>query len=328
MPVVIPIRIHASQFPGQVHRDLLQSLRRRCLDHKFHYDGVEQAREWLALHQACSPARTDLDCRAIYQESYAVLANLTRSRRVHLISLGCGGGQKESAFIKVLHDTGHRVIYTPCDVSLPLVIAACQEAASSVGLQDCHPLVGDLLRMSDLADLLDQPFIAHASRLMTLFGMLPNLAPKTLLARVMPALRSRDWLLCSANLVPGPDFDLSMERILHQYDNPLTRQWLLTSLQKLGFHQTDGQLQFVVEKNFPGRPARRIAAFFVFRRACTVMLGPDQVSFRRGERLQLFYSLRYAARQMLPLLARNGLDVVDSWISRAGDEGIYLCRRH
>ena len=64
------ILIHESQFPENVCRDLLESLRTRRVNHKFHYDSVRQTQKWLALHQIYSPTRNDEDCRAIYEKSF------------------------------------------------------------------------------------------------------------------------------------------------------------------------------------------------------------------------------------------------------------------
>ena len=68
------IAIHASQFPQQVRRDLLASLRTRRVNHKFHYDSVKQTQKWLALHQAYSPSRTDVDCARTYDRSFVAAA--------------------------------------------------------------------------------------------------------------------------------------------------------------------------------------------------------------------------------------------------------------
>jgi len=56
------IAVHSSQFPDNVRRALLESLRTRQVNHKFHYDSVKQTQKWLALHQAYSPSRHDPDC--------------------------------------------------------------------------------------------------------------------------------------------------------------------------------------------------------------------------------------------------------------------------
>ena len=51
MASVANVTIHASQFPEAVRRDLIESLRTRQVNHKFHYDSVKQTHQWLALHQ-------------------------------------------------------------------------------------------------------------------------------------------------------------------------------------------------------------------------------------------------------------------------------------
>ena len=96
MSSVANIRIHASQFPENVRRDLLASLHTRRVNHKFHYDSVKQTQKWLALHQAYSPTRNDADCRAVYEKSFEAAAARIKTKSVHVVGLGCGGGQKDT----------------------------------------------------------------------------------------------------------------------------------------------------------------------------------------------------------------------------------------
>src|ERR1039457_7650255 len=104
----VQVAIHASQFPDNVRRDLIESLRTRRVNHKFHYDSVQQTQQWLALHQAFSPSRTDADCAATYDRSFAAAAARIDSRRVHLIGLGCGGGQKDTRLLRLLPEGGRK----------------------------------------------------------------------------------------------------------------------------------------------------------------------------------------------------------------------------
>src|SRR5438270_7296115 len=103
------VTIHLSQFPDQVRRDLLQSLRSLQVNHKFHYDSIKQTQKWLALHQALSPSRTDADCAAAYDRSFTEVAARIRSERVHLIGLGCGGGQKDARLLKLIGAPGREL---------------------------------------------------------------------------------------------------------------------------------------------------------------------------------------------------------------------------
>ena len=155
MSSLVQVAIHASQFPENVRRDLLESLRTRRVNHKFHYDSVKQTQQWLALHQAFSPSRTDADCAATYDRSFAAVAARMDSRRVHLIGLGCGGGQKDTRLLKLLQDSGRKAFYTPSDVSTAMVLVARQTATAVIPAENCFPLVCDLASADDLPAVLD-----------------------------------------------------------------------------------------------------------------------------------------------------------------------------
>src|ERR1044071_6955979 len=61
------VQIHSSQFPQNVRRELVECLRRRDINPKFHYESIKQAAKWLKLHQTHAPSQKDKDCRATYQ---------------------------------------------------------------------------------------------------------------------------------------------------------------------------------------------------------------------------------------------------------------------
>ncbi len=106
MSSTVSVAVHPSQFPETVQHELIQGLREGRVAPKFHYQSYKQAQKWLALHEAWSPARTDSDCAAIYERSYAAASDLVASRRVRVIGLGCGGGQKEARLLTVLSEQG------------------------------------------------------------------------------------------------------------------------------------------------------------------------------------------------------------------------------
>src|SRR6202142_4046798 len=139
MSSLAKVRIHPSQSPENVRRDLLASLRTRRVNHKFHYDSVKQTQKWLALHQVYSPSRNDADGQAVYRRSFAAAAEKITARRVHVIGLGCGGGQKDTRLLKLLKARGQEVFYTPCDVSAAMVLTARQTALAVLPEKNCFP---------------------------------------------------------------------------------------------------------------------------------------------------------------------------------------------
>jgi len=324
---VVNIAIHASQFPEAVRRDLLESLRTRKVNHKFHYDSVKQTQKWLALHQACSPSRNDVDCEAAYRRSFEAAAARVSAARVHVIGLGCGGGQKDVRLLALLKSRGKEVFYTPCDVSAAMVLVARQAALAAVAEQDCFPFVCDLASAGDLPATLEKQSPSEATRLITFFGMIPNFEPHAILPKLAALVRHGDFLLFSANLAPGRDYAAGVRRILPQYDNALTRDWLMTFLLDLGVEREDGEIRFGIEDDPAGSGLKRVAAYFHFSRTREIRLDAERCEFRPGDSIRVFYSYRHTPELIRALLDRHGLRVLEQWIAKSEEEGVFLCRR-
>jgi L-histidine Nalpha-methyltransferase len=327
MSSIANVAIHSSQFPEQVRRDLLESLRTRQVNHKFHYDSVKQTQKWLALHQAYSPSRTDDNCAATYDLSFAGAAKRIEGSGVHLVGLGCGGGQKDTRLLHLLKETGKRVAYTPSDVSSAMVLVARETALTEVSESDCHPLVCDLASATDLTQVLDQQTGAGKVRLITFFGMIPNFEPGVILPRLAGLVRPNDWLLFSANLAPGEDYPVGVQKILPLYDNELTREWLITFLLDLGVERADGELKFTIEDDPAGLGLKRVAAYFHFHRDREIGVDQERFRFKAGEAIRLFFSYRHTPDKVRKLLGKVGIEVMEQWIANSEEEGVFLCRK-
>ena len=315
------VTIHRSQFPEAVRRDLLESLRTRRVNHKFHYDSVKQTQKWLALHQAHSPTRNDADCRAIYDRGFAAGAQKIKATRVHVIGLGCGGGQKDTRLLKLLKSRGREIFYTPCDVSTAMVLVARETALAVVPEQNCFPVFCDLATANGLPSLL----VARHPSLVTFFGMIPNFEPRDILPKLASLIRPKDLLLFSANLAPGNNYAAGMKQILPQYDNALTADWLMAFLLDLGIGNGDGKLKFEIEDG--GSGLKRVVARFHFSRLRQIKVDGESFKFRRGESIRLFFSYRYTPERAQKVLAKHGLEVCGQWIAKSGEEGVFLVRR-
>ncbi len=327
MPPLARVLIHASQFPQNVRRELLESLRTRQVNHKFHYDSIKQTQHWLALHQAYSPSRTDADCAAAYDRSFAAIAARIEARRVHLIGLGCGGGQKDTRLLRLLRESGKETFYTPSDVSTAMVLVAWQSAGAEVPAEKCFPLVCDLGTTDDLPSVLGGFTSPDTARLISFFGMIPNFEPQAILPRLAALVRPADFLLFSANLAPGDDYASGVQRIMSQYDNAPTRDWLMTFLLDLGVAAGDGELTFVIEDGPAGYGLKRVAAYFQFRRPRAIRVDDEAFEFEAGDRIRLFFSYRHTPVLARTMLGQHGLVVHDQWITESGEEGVFLVSR-
>jgi L-histidine N-alpha-methyltransferase len=320
------VLIHASQFPENVRRDLLASLRTRRVNHKFHYDSVRQTQKWLALHQVYSPSRNDADCQAIYEHCFAAVAQKIKAKRVHVVGLGCGGGQKDTRLLKLLKARGKEIFYTPCDASPAMVLVARQTALAVLPEKNCFPFVADLASANDLPAVFNQPNLSNGARLVTFFGMIPNFEPQMILPKLASLIRPKDILLFSANLAPGKNYRAGMKKILPQYDNAPTRDWLLTFLFDLGVEKNDGELHFEIE-SVPATGLKRIAAHFHFKRARRIEIENEIFNFKAGETIRLFFSYRYPPARVRAMLGRYALEVCGQWLAKSEEEGVFLCRR-
>jgi len=326
MTTLAQVAIHATQFPHQVRADLLESLRTRQVNHKFHYDSVKQTQKWLALHQIYSPTRNDADCLAVYERSFTAAAAQITAPRVTVIGLGCGGGQKDTRLLDQLNIPGRTVAYAPCDISVAMVLVARQTALAVLPPDHCFPFVFDLAAAGDLPAVFAARFDPAAARLYTFFGMIPNFPPDLILPRLASLVRPEDWLLFSANLAPGPDYAAGVRQILPQYDNAPTREWLLTFLLDLGVERTDGELRFTIAPD-PASGLQRVEAHFHFTRACRLAIESDTFDFPAGSAIRLFFSYRYTPDRVRSALAAHGLQVQEQWITQSNEEGVFLCRR-
>ncbi len=315
------VTIHTSQFPENVRRDLLISLRTRRLNHKFHYDSFKQTQKWLALHEAHSPARTDTDCLDTYDLAFVETAKKIVVPKIHILSLGCGGGQKDTRLLELLKKSGKEISYTPSDVSVAMTLVARKTALKVVSEKDCFPFVCDLATTDDLPPLLAT---RHPS-LVTFFGMIPNFEPDEILPKLAALIRKKDFLLFSANLAPGADYATGIKKILPQYDNALTHDWLLTLLLDLGLERNDGKLRFSIEDG--AMKLKRVIARFHFSRNREIVVHGEKFKFQRGEFLQVFFSYRYTPERVTKALARHGLKIQAQWLAQSGEEGVFLCRR-
>ena len=312
------VAIHPSQFPEKVRRDLLDSLRTRAVNHKFQYDSVKQTQKWLALHQAYSPSRNDADCAATYDAGFAAATAEIKSKTIHVIGLGCGGGQKDTRLLRLLKERGKEIFYTPCDVSTAMVLTARQTALAVVPEDHCLPLVCDLAEADDLSATL----ATRHPALVTFFGMIPNFEPEMILSKLASLIGPEDRLLFSANLAPGNDYTAGVKKILPQYDNALTRDWLVSFLLDLGVESGDGELRFEIEDV---KDLKRIVAHFEFRHSRTFAVETERFEFRPGDSIRLFFSYRYTPALAQNLLREHGLQILSQWITKSEEEGVFLC---
>jgi L-histidine Nalpha-methyltransferase len=323
----VSVTVHSSQFPQQLETELLESLRKRTLNHKFLYEGRRQARKWEDTHQKYSPSRNNAECQDLFEAVFDSVAALVNSPAAHIIGLGCGSGTKDISLLNKIRNRGKMLVYTACDTSVPLVLTARQKALEVLDGRHVHDLVADLLTAEDLERILITQTTGNSTRVLNFLGMIPNFEPGAILRRLSTFLRPNDILVFSANLAPGDDYRAGVEQVLPQYDNPETRDWLSGALSEAGIEPEDGQLEFGIEEDSDGNGLLRIVATFVFANERTIRMSGEEFRYLSGDRFQVFYSYRHTAKTARDWLNRENIIVVEEKVAANGEEAIFICRK-
>jgi len=321
----IDIEFHSSVWGQASISALSQALAQSELPSSFLYKGAYSACLWERLHLAHAPSCQEDAEVSLHAQGIRCLARQLPDSMFHLVSLGCGLAEKESHFLR---NAGDRIASVGLvDVSVELVCEAKRRLiANQLGLE-VDATVADLSQIVRWNDLVRD--VGTAPRVMTLFGMVPNFEPRVLFKRLSAMMHPGEWLLLDANLIPdssaGDEFVPGS--ILSQYDNKECRQWLMASLSELGIYETSGRLVFSTDLVEAGFSLPRIRADFEFEEDVSIAVVSDDLSYKRGERLRVFHSIRYR-RDVLPLiLRRTGFEMIESWSSLSGEDGLYLCRK-
>jgi L-histidine Nalpha-methyltransferase len=323
----VSVLVHPSQFPSAVEGALVASLEARRMNHRFHYDSAKQAQRWLRVHEAFSPARRDESAVVAYRMAgEAAARRLAGSAQVDLISLGCGGGQKDAAILREIADADRA--YVPADVSAGLCLVARMAAMDAgVDAMNIHPVAIDLAETPDWSAAFAGVCRPGARRVVAFYGMMPNFTPSAVIGRLAGLIGPDDLLLVSANLAPGPDYAAGVRSVLPLYDNAPTAEWLRTVLLDLGAERSDGRVEFRIAEWPEGTGLSRIEADYVFEKPCVLAAAGREWRFEPGDRFGLFYSYRHTPERVAALFSEVGLALSAQWTNAGGDEGVFLLRR-
>ena len=340
----LTLTLHASEFPERRRAGLLAALGERRVPAQALYLSLAQAQRWLTYHAAWSPSRTDAALQALYGAAYDAATALLPAGEAMLVGLGCGGGTKDAELAARLAGRAGRapLHYAPVDASPALVAEAARRVrergadaggAGAGGAEiGVHPLVADLSGAPALEGWLRARAALDPPRVLSCFGLLPNMNPSAFPRWLAALLRPQDVLLLSANLSPG-GLDADGPRILMQYDNPQARAWYGGALAELGLSRSDYAL--VVQAQplaleglaMPPGAAWRIVVVAVLLEDVSLGVQEAEVALSATERLTVFQSLRFTADAAQALLAAAGLRVARRWVGAGGEEGLFLCRR-
>ncbi len=262
----------------------------------------------------------------MYQRAFAQLADAWTAPAAQVVSLGCGGGNKDRLLLRRFQKRGRKLHYLPCDISPALAGGAASAFRRFGGRAPCHPVVCDLAEALPLAALLARRQRRGVPRVILFLGVLPNMPPRWALRCLRAILRPGDTLAVSANLLPEGGGPATARRILAQYDNPETRDWLLALVRDLGLPRDPRHLRFEMRASPGSSSLKRVEAIWTFPRAAALEVEGRVLRFRRGQTLRLFFSNRHTPALLRDFLLRLGIPRPQTWRNASGEEAIMIGR--
>lgn len=323
-PDFIPLEVHSSCFPEVMAERMMRELRAGRMPQVLHYQGAAQSARWKQLYEAWSPYKRSEEYRSMYGRCFEAVAGRFKGRAV-VVGIGCGTGDKEHQLVAEFEKRRTSVDLALVDASQTLLLTAVMQFSRRPGVHEMFPLIADLEGLDEINSWLDAKLGDSVPRLFTCFSVLPNFRPNTLLGCIAKWMREEDRLLVSVNLAPGDDSKWP-DRILPQYDNAETRQWLLTTLDQGGVSPSSGKLEFTTDACQEDARTVKIGAQWRFQSDAKFFINDSPVEFHAGSSMELFFSCRYREGVVEDQLREQGLSVCDAWQAPNGEEVIHLCR--
>ena len=319
------IDFHPSVREGALEREAIESLHANRIDPKLLYVTPRQAELWRQVFLRHSPIHGNPEFARIYREAFARVVDRLPSGKVLLTGLGCGTGLKELELYSLLKAGGREALFSAIDVSHDLVAESAQKlVAAGAGHQ--RSLVCDLAESTFLANWLDRVG-GDIPRLITFFGLAPNLAPSVVTRLFRAILRpKRDVLLVSAHLAPlgeGVDLSAAMRSVLPQYNNPETLAWLAAVLEHMNLKDLVDAPEMKIGK-IEGVPA--FVAEARWKSSEPFEKWGHRFLPKKEEPLRLFHSLRYTPSLFENLLRCEGFDVELLAVTSCREEAIWAVR--
>jgi len=276
------------------------------------YSRPSLGRLWKKVHLACSPFLQRPALQRIYRLPSPRLRKHFGRRPYSVLALGCADGIKESLLLQKLPSPA---VLLTADTNPSLArqaairLAARKKIWRKIDLT--HELPASLSRALQPALFIPTLKTHKIPILITLFGVLPNLPPLPLLKRIARFLRPEDLFLFSANLAPGTKGHSGALRVLPQYDNPPTREWLEAAVAQFRPRLPKGRLEFGIFSDPQQKSLARIEARWISQR----------------KTFTVFSSRRPTSSQVEAWIRTAQLRKVARYLDSLGEEGVWLVAR-
>ena len=268
------------------------------------YSHPSLGRLWQGVHLGHSPFLHRKAVRLLYQKPASIIGRHL-SHPYTLVALGCADGTKESLLLQKLPPPA---LLLALDTNLSLARRAARRLHAHHKISRQVDLASNTVFFNPKSKIHNHKSLRVLPRLITLFGVLPNLNPLPLLRRLAQQMHPRDLLLFSVNLAPGNSSFAGARKVLPQYDNSTTRRWLEAAVKRYRPKLPPGTLEFGIHPDPNQNSLARIEARWICQKSTRIV----------------FASRRPTASQVNSWIRATRLRTTARFSEPYGEEGLWL----
>ena len=301
---------------ADIAQEFTEAVQARDVPEKFFFWSPRSARAWLSLS----------DDGVLYgglAATWGSLAGEARglarnfAGRVPVISFGAGDGARDRMLMDAFKQTGAQCQYFPVDASQTLLEMACADADD-----EDFETTGIKADISSPVHLVYAADAAEPPRLFIASGnTLGGFDPLAEIRYFAQCLRGGDRLI-----VDGEIYD--ERETMARRENPAVRRFLAAMLTGAGIRDDDGEIRFDHKLDDRHQGLHLITRSFRAGRDLSALVGGEEVSLERGERIGLNFQYVYGAESFRWLLReQGGLEIEKEYLSPDGRYLTAVCQK-
>lgn len=301
---------------ADITQEFMEAVQARDVPEKFFFWSPRCARAWLTLSDdgglygglAATWGSLAADARALARNF---------SGRVPVISFGAGDGARDRMLMDGLKQTGAQCQYFPVDASQTLLEMACAGADD-----DDFETTGIKADISSPVHLVYAADAAEPPRLFISSGnTLGGFDPLAQIRYFAQCLRGGDRLI-----VDGEVYDEN--ETMARREHPAVRRFLAALLTGIGIRGDDGEVRFDHKSDERHQGLHLITRSFRAGRDLSAIVGGEEVSLERGERIGLNFQYVYSADSFRWLVReQGGLTIEREYTTPDGRFLTAVCRK-
>ncbi|MDD5040151.1 MAG: L-histidine N(alpha)-methyltransferase [Patescibacteria group bacterium] len=319
------VYVNIRESNDQLQREFLDCLKNREIVSKFSYWGEEPTQSWLKFCLA-SEYKTYPQGVSLLKQAGADVAKHVGGPKLNYISLGIGNGEKDGIILRHLYRYSRKISYYPIDISTDMIKAGLNYVFSHFHNIPTTAFVTDFKILDEIVR--SQTFRKDRNFFSLLGNTMGNFNQVYLLNILRKSLDHNDFILIGVSIRKERSRETKedIRKIIRSYSNRASKDFAYSPLKKAGIRKSDGAIdvEFNRDPHYPR--LNRVDLYFRFRRNATAHYAGQDIVYKRGERILLYFSEKYYPDDLKFLLNDNGFRIIKFYQNGSQSYAKVLCR--